>query len=287
MLNYAIEYVTADYIPTFYFVSGHGENDTKEGALDITQLSSLPPDASMLFINAPTSDYSASEVDMLIDYMAKGGRLVIFTNENNNDMPNLSRLLASAGLSVDKNIAVEETCKVTINTSADPLAMLASGDKKVTINMEGASAIAKDNSNGALKYATLFSREITNEGSDEKTTVEYGVAVTNNARPMLVWVTGADTFNKGNDEMLSEDESVNYSKAMYTVSSIVLWSSKIFESTVAAPTPGAYDMLEFLTIKESTPTVVGTVFVAIVPIFIFGAGLYLWWVRRKRSTLTE
>ena len=219
--------------------------------------------------------------------MAKGGRLVIFTNKANNDMQNLSRLLAYAGLSVDNTIATEDTCEVTINTSAAALAMLASGDKKVTIDMEGASAIAKDSSNSALKYATLFSREIAKEGSDEKTTVEYGVAVTNNARPMLVWVTGADTFNKQSDEMLSEEESVNYSKAMYTVSSIVLWSSKVFEATLPPMTPVAYEILEFLAIKESSPTVVGTVFVAIVPILIFGAGLYLWWVRRKRSAMTE
>ena len=287
VLNYAVEYVTADYIPTFYFVSGHGERNTQGGPLDITKLSAIPPEASMLFINTPTSDYSASEVDILIDYMAKGGRLVIFTNKANNDMPNLSRLLAYAGLSVDNTIATEDTCEVTINTSAAALAMLASGDKKVTIDMEGASAIAKDSSNSALKYATLFSREIANEGSDEKTTVEYGVAVTNNARPMLVWVTGADTFNKQSDEMLSEEESVNYSKAMYTVSSIVLWSSKVFEATLPSMTPVAYEILEFLAIKESSPTVVGTVFVAIVPILIFGAGLYLWWVRRKRSAMTE
>ena len=287
VLNYAVEYVTADYIPTFYFVSGHGERNTQGGPLDITKLSAIPPEASMLFINTPTSDYSASEVDMLIDYMAKGGRLVIFTNKANNDMQNLSRLLAYAGLSVDNTIATEDTCEVTINTSAAALAMLASGDKKVTIDMEGASAIAKDSSNNALKYATLFSREIAKEGSDEKTTVEYGVAVTNNARPMLVWVTGADTFNKQSDEMLSEEESVNYSKAMYTVSSIVLWSSKVFEATLPPMTPVAYEILEFLAIKESTPTVVGTVFVAIVPILIFGAGLYLWWVRRKRSAMTE
>ena len=287
VLNYAVEYVTADYIPTFYFVSGHGERNTQGGPLDITKLSAIPPEASMLFINTPTSDYSAAEVDMLIDYMAKGGRLVIFTNKDNNDMPNLSRLLAYAGLSVDNTIAIEDTCEVTINTSAAALAMLASGDKTVKMNMEGASAIAKDSSNSALKYTALFSREIANEGSDEKTTVEYGVAVTNNARPMLVWVTGADTFNKASDEMLSEDESANYTKAMYTVSSIVLWSSKVFEATLPSMTPVAYDMLEFLAIKESTPTVVGAVFVTIVPLLIFGAGIYLWWVRRKRSTMTE
>jgi ABC-2 type transport system permease protein len=287
VMNQAIEYVTADVIPTFYFVDGHGERNTAGGPLDITKISKIPPEAAMLFINTPSSDYSTAEVDMLIDYMAKGGRLVIFTNKANNDMPNLSRLLAYAGLSVDNTIATEDTCEVTINTSAAALAMLASGDKKVMMNMEGASAIAKDSSNSALKYATLFSREIANEGSDEKTTVEYGVAVTNNARPMLVWVTGADTFNKASDEMSSGDERANYTKAIYTESSIVLWSSKVFEATVPSMTPVAYDMLEFLAIKESTPTVVGTVFVAIVPILIFGAGLYLWWVRRKRSTMTE
>ena len=157
VLNYAVEYVTADYIPTFYFVSGHGERNTQGGPLDITKLSAIPPEASMLFINTPTSDYSAAEVDMLIDYMAKGGRLVIFTNKDNNDMPNLSRLLAYAGLSVDNTIAIEDTCEVTINTSAAALAMLASGDKTVKMNMEGASAIAKDSSNSALKYTALSS----------------------------------------------------------------------------------------------------------------------------------
>jgi hypothetical protein len=188
---------------------------------------------------------------------------------------------------VDNTISTEDTCEVTINTSAAALAMLASGDKKVMMNMEGASAIAKDSSNSALKYATLFSREIANEGSDEKTTVEYGVAVTNNARPMLVWVTGADTFNKTSGEMLSEDERANYTKAIYTERSIVLWAGKTFEPTIAPSNPVAYDIIEFLQIKQSTPTVVGAVFVAIVPLLIFGAGLYLWWVRRKRSNLTE
>jgi ABC-2 type transport system permease protein len=287
VMNQAIEYVTADVIPTFYFVDGHGERNTAGGPLDITKISKIPPEAAMLFINTPSSDYSTAEVDMLIDYMAKGGRLVIFTNKANNDMPNLSRLLAYAGLSVDNTISTEDTCEVTINTSAAALAMLASGDKKVMMNMEGASAIAKDSSNSALKYATLFSREIANEGSDEKTTVEYGVAVTNNARPMLVWVTGADTFNKTSGEMLSEDERANYTKAIYTERSIVLWAGKTFEPTIAPSNPVAYDIIEFLQIKQSTPTVVGAVFVAIVPLLIFGAGLYLWWVRRKRSNLTE
>lgn len=287
VMNQAIEYVTADVIPTFYFVDGHGERNTAGGPLDITKISKIPPEASMLFINTPSSDYSSAEADMLIDYMANGGRLVIFTNRANNSMPNLMRIIAAAGLSVDESKTVEDVCEVKINTSAPALAMLAT-DTEVKIKLEGANVIAKDTTNSALKFTSLFCRETEVEKDGEKTklTEDFGVAVTNNSRPMLVWVTGADSFNK-EKEMLDEDQTVNYSKAMYTVSSIVLWMSKTFESTVAPNNPVAYDIIEFLQIKQSTPTVVGAVFVVIVPLLIFGAGLYLWWVRRKRANVTE
>ncbi len=287
VMNQAIEYVTADVIPTFYFVDGHGEKNTAGGPLDITKISKIPPEASMLFINTPASDYSSAEADMLIDYMANGGRLVIFTNRANNSMPNLMRIIAAAGLSVDESATVEDVCEVKINTSAPALAMLAT-DTEVKIKLEGANIIAKDTTNSALKFTSLFCRETEVEKDGEKTklTEDFGVAVTNNSRPMLVWVTGADSFNK-EKEMLDEDQTVNYSKAMYTVSSIVLWMSKTFEPTIAPSNPVAYDIIEFLQIKQSTPTVVGAVFVVIVPLLIFGAGIYLWWVRRKRSNLTE
>lgn len=287
VMNQAIEYVTADVIPTFYFVDGHGERNTAGGPLDITKISKIPPEAAMLFINTPASDYSSAEADMLIDYMASGGRLVIFTNRENNSMPNLMRIIAAAGLSVDQSATVEDVCEVKINTSAPALALLAT-DTEVKMKLEGANVIAKDTTNSALKFTSLFCRETEVEKDGEKTklTEDFGVAVTNNSRPMLVWVTGADSFNK-EKEMLDEDQTVNYSKAMYTVSSIVLWAGKTFEPTIAPSNPVAYDIIEFLQIKQSTPTVVGAVFVAIVPLLIFGAGLYLWWVRRKRSNLTE
>ena len=287
VMNQAIEYVTADVIPTFYFVDGHGERNTAGGPLDITKISKIPPEAAMLFINTPASDYSSAEADMLIDYMASGGRLVIFTNRENNSMPNLMRIIAAAGLSVDESATVEDVCEVKINTSAPALALLAT-DTEVKMKLEGANVIAKDTTNSALKFTSLFCRETEVEKDGEKTklTEDFGVAVTNNSRPMLVWVTGADSFNK-EKEMLDEDQTVNYSKAMYTVSSIVLWAGKTFEPTIAPSNPVAYDIIEFLQIKQSTPTVVGAVFVVIVPLLIFGAGIYLWWVRRKRSTMTE
>lgn len=287
VMNQAIEYVTVDVIPTFYFVEGHGEKNTAGGPFELSEQSVISPDASMLFINNPESDYSAAEADMLIEYMSKGGRLVIFTDKSNNEMPNLMRVLAAAGLSVDESRTVDETVDAKINNSSDVLALLASGTE-LKMKMEGTSAIAKDSSNSALKYTTLFSRDVETEVDGEKkvTVEEYGVAVTKNGSPMLVWVTGADTFNR-DQQQLTEEEMTEYGKAMYSVSSIALWSSRIFEPTVAANTPVAYDILEFLDINESDPTVVGAIFVTIIPLLIFGAGIYLWWVRRKRSTLSE
>jgi hypothetical protein len=87
--------------------------------------------------------------------------------------------------------------------------------------------------------------------------------------------------------MISGDERANYTKAIYTESSIVLWSSKVFEATVPSMTPVAYDILEFLEIKESDPTFVGTAFVGIIPLIILGAGIYFYWIRRKRSASAE
>lgn len=287
VLNGAIEYVTTDVIPTFYFVTGHGEKNTQGGPLDITTLTKIPPQASMLLINTPASDYSAAEADMLIDYMANGGRLVILTNKNNNSMPNLMRIIAAAGLSLDESKTVDDVVEATVNSNTAVLSLLAS-DKAVTMKMDGANVISKDTSDSTLAFTTLLSKDIETENDGEKTVVteEYGVAVTKNSRPMLVWLTGADSFNK-DQTLLTEEELTEYTKAMYTVSSIVLWAGKSFEATIASNTPVAYEILEFLEVTESDPTVVGVVFVTVIPIVIFGTGLYLWWVRRKRNVSVE
>ncbi len=291
VLSTAIEYVTADVIPTFYFLTGHGEKNTQGGPLDITGLSKIPEEAAMLVINTPDEDYSDAETDMLIDFMDKGGRLIVFTGKQNNSMPNLARLLASAGLSLEPDAIDGETVTATVNTSSDALSLLASTEK-VTLGIMNGDSILTDTSKTALKYAPLYTldteveMEIFDQNGEMQTTTKVvtknlGVAVTKNSEPMLVWITGSDTFNRTQSE-LSQDEMKDYSVAMYGVSSLILWMGKTFESSLEDIAPVAY-VPELLTIESKDITVIGVLVIGVLPLLMLGAGLLRIYLRKKRG----
>ncbi len=293
--NAAIDYVTADLIPTFYFVSGHGEKNTNAAPLDITKLEKIPPEAAMLFINTPDSDYSDTEVDMLIDYMDGGGRLIIFTNEANNGMPNLSRLLASVGLSADSTAFDGEAGDIvtaTVNTSSSEFSALATNER-LTLDMIGASAIVKDTSNSSLKYTSLFSVDIEEEvesedgegGTNTETKVvtkDIGVSVTENSEPMLIWVSASDTFNRSTDDM-DEDEQTQYSIAVSCLRYMVASMSKTFVSAVPEVEPAEYDISTLLSVDESDVSLVGTVVIGVIPFVLLAAGLFNIYFRKKKG----
>ena len=291
VLSAGIEYVTAEHIPTFYFLTGHGEKNTQGGPLDIRGLSKIPQEAAMLVLNNPTEDYTEAEVDMLIDFMQDGGRMIVFTGKNNNSMPNLAKLLASAGLSLEPDALPEGNSKATVNTSTDALALLA-GTEKVTLDIIGGDSIITDESNTALKYTSLFSfdieveEEVTNDAGETETktkvvTKNLGVAVTNGSEPMLVWLTGADTFNR-DQTSLSDEELQQYATAMYGVSSLIVWMGKSFESSLDPIDPTVYVPAP-LTIEQKDVTFGGVVVIGLIPLILIGVGLLRIYSRKNRS----
>ena len=291
VLSSAIEYATAEVIPTFYFLTGHGEKNTQGGPLDIRGLSKIPEEAAMLVLNTPDEDYSDAETDMLIDFMEKGGRLIVFTGKQNNSMPNLSRLLASAGLTLEADAIEDDTVTATVNTSSEALSLLASTEK-VTLDIMKGDSILTDESDKSLKFTSLYTldveeeTEILDQNGEMQTTTKVvtknlGVAVTKNSEPMLVWITGSDTFNRTQSE-LNEEELKQYSVAMYGVSSLILWTGKTFESSLDNIAPVAY-VPERLAVEGKDIGIMGVIFIGVVPITILGAGLFRIYLRKKRG----
>ena len=282
VLSSAIEYVTAEVIPTFYFLTGHGEKNTQGGPLDIRGLSKIPEEAAMLVLNTPDEDYSDAETDMLIDFMEKGGRLIVFTGKQNNSMPNLSRLLASAGLTLEADAIEDDTVTATVNTSSEALSLLASTEK-VTLDIMKGDSILTDESDKSLKFTSLYTLdvEVETETNTKVVTKNLGVAVTKNSEPMLVWITGSDTFNRTQSE-LNEEELKQYSVAMYGVSSLILWTGKTFESSLENIAPVAY-VPERLAVEGKDIGIMGVIFIGVVPITILGAGLFRIYLRKKRG----
>ena len=53
---------------------------------------SVPEDCDLLIIDGPTSDLADDEKDMLTEYMAQGGHMMILLTASDTQMPNLKSL---------------------------------------------------------------------------------------------------------------------------------------------------------------------------------------------------
>lgn len=118
----AIDYVVSDDLPQIYLLSGHGEaalSDTFSSELErgnyvtveefsLLNVDEIPEDCDAIVINAPTSDISEEELEMLRDYVSGGGRLLVLSGpQEDAQLTNLQALAADYGVSVTDGIAVD------------------------------------------------------------------------------------------------------------------------------------------------------------------------------------
>jgi hypothetical protein len=116
----ALLFAGMGYTPAIYEITGHmeiplsalGLADTVErenyslNSLNLL-LTPIPSDTSALIINNPLKDLSPSEADKLLDYLEKGGRLLVLADYNIEELSNLNEVLASYGLRFDYGIVHE------------------------------------------------------------------------------------------------------------------------------------------------------------------------------------
>ncbi len=116
----AIDYVTSENLPVLYYTTGHDETtlgDSASSALaksnyDVQSLSllsegSIPEDCGVLMILAPQADFSAEEADLVIDYLEKGGKALIFTSYTGETLTEFERILDNYGMGTSKGIVFE------------------------------------------------------------------------------------------------------------------------------------------------------------------------------------
>lgn len=115
----AIDYVTTESLPKVYTVTGHGEVELSENLLsglysdniECAELSimasGIPEDADCIIINSPMTDLAESEATALRSYLDYGGSLILITDPDYLDLPNLMALCNEHGLSAQKGYVKE------------------------------------------------------------------------------------------------------------------------------------------------------------------------------------
>lgn len=116
-----IEYVTLDHVNTVFTLKGHGEKDLAESFyenlkysnvifddLQLDEHDSIPEYCSALIISSPTTDLSSEDADKIIEYLNRGGDVVLVTSPENTKMQNLLRVTQVFGLTAEEGIICDE-----------------------------------------------------------------------------------------------------------------------------------------------------------------------------------
>ena len=124
-LTSAVNYVTSDVQKMIYQTTGHGEgtlsttvtdlmdqNNYSLSELNLLMTTSIPEDCDLLLMYAPTTDLSDSETEMLKNYLAEGGKVMILLGDTNaTDLTNLESILEEYGIqAADGYIADPQRC---------------------------------------------------------------------------------------------------------------------------------------------------------------------------------
>nr|WP_326126561.1 GldG family protein [uncultured Oscillibacter sp.] len=118
----AIDYVVSEDLPQLYLLEGHGEaelpasfseqiekENMETNPLSLLTADEIPEDADCVVIYCPSSDISSEEKDMLADYAAQGGKLLVIAGPvEEGILENLYGLLADYGVEAQEGIVVEE-----------------------------------------------------------------------------------------------------------------------------------------------------------------------------------
>ena len=172
----AISYCTAEETPVIHVLEGHGEAALSDGfaeAMETDNLSteslsllsgdSVPDDVQCILINAPSSDISEKERDMLTEFLDGGGRVLILSGTNADDeLPNLNAVAEHYGISVKEGVVIETNTDNYVYGS-QALLMPDMGESEIT------DSLVEDNYHVILPVSKALD---VSEASDDVTVTE-------------------------------------------------------------------------------------------------------------------
>ncbi|MDO4333592.1 MAG: GldG family protein [Eubacteriales bacterium] len=303
----AIDYVVSEELPQLYVLEGHGESELpasfseqiekdniEVNTLSLLTVDSIPEEADCMMIYAPTSDISEEEKNMLADYVAEGGKLLVAAGPVQDDgMENLYGLLADYGVETVEGIVVEEDRQhyafqapyvLIPDMTSDEIT-----DSLIEENYYPIMPISQGLTvTGASGSATVTELLTTSAASFSKT-AGYDISTYDREEgdvdgPFAVAVS-IETENEGKIVWFSssgflEDMYNAYSSGANADLGMNALSSLIGESEAMAIRSKSLNY-NYLTISESAATVLKTVMIGVFPLVYLGIGIFVSLGRRR------
>lgn len=309
-LTSAVDYLTAEKLPTVYYITGHGEtalDSTVTGLIgaeniDLAELplltkGSVPDDADAVIINAATKDFTEDEIKALEAYTAKGGNVLMTSFYNSElkerNLTNLYGFAKSLGLEY-KDVKVYEGGGKFVQSPDNILPTLvdkkyssAIGNNTYLLMVQcNAITLAKTAPEGvtltellttsvlgfAKTEVTKETKSEKEEGDEEGTFVLGAMAekTVDGKTSKLVWLASP---------VLLDGRSLSYySNISYFMAILTDLCEKESSVTINAKSL----QIEALTVSEASANLWGIILIAVIPLAVLVTGFVVWNRRIKR-----
>lgn len=306
----AIDYVITDELPQLYVLEGHGEAELpstfadsieKENmeinTLSLLTVDEIPEEADAVLIYNPESDISAEEADMLSDYAANGGKLLVMAGPvEDSKLSNLNSILEEYNISVTDGLVVEGDREhyafgypyilmpdMTSSTVTDslieenyyPILPLSQG-LHVGNSENGTVTELLTTSSDAFSKAAGFELETYDkETGDIDGPFTLAVSIETSGSGQIIWFSASDFLN---DMYNAYSSGANVDLAMNSLSSL------IGEREAIAIRSKSLNY-NYLTIADSTSSILKVLMIAVFPLAYLGIGIVI--ILRKRGRQNE
>lgn len=304
----AIDYVVTDDLPQMYILEGHGEQELPETFSDqigkeniettsfsLLTSDSVPEEADCVLIYEPQSDISTDEQEKLITYTQNGGKLLVISGPvESGSLENLNSLLADYGVAMAEGVVIEGASDHYTGQPYVLLPDMNSNDMTDSLieehyypNMPIAQGLVVDEETASGRVSELLTTSdesfskisgydlTTYEKEDDDIDGPFALAVSISCDNdgQIVWFSSA-AFLEDMYNALSSGANVDL-----TMNAI---SSLIGERDAMAIRSKSLNY-NYLSITESTASLLKIVMIGIVPLAYLGIGAGIILKRRKRQ----
>ena len=322
-LTAAIVNVSSPSNHVIYTTQGHGEanlGSTIQDALTKANLQvdsvnlvvdgAIPEDCGLLLIHAPQKDFDSSEIQMIQDWMAQGGHVMVLLGQSQQEQPNLNAWLKTCGMQRETGYIadaeryystgydifpeISTTTAITQDLSSDALTLVynAVGLTEVEPTQENVTldTVLRTSANGYLM--TL----------DSQTAGQYtlGALATQDIEQPSDTTDTETATDTAEDSTQTEEETPTVQATLCVLPATLIDESILNQfsnlsnqelfvnavtvnfddvSNISIPAKSLSTSYNFITGAGAW----GMLYIAIIPLGVLGAGLIHWLRRRKRA----
>ena len=311
----AIAYVISDNLPVLYQLTGHDEqslgssltdsiekNNIEIQDLNLLTEESVPEDAAALLICSPSRDISEEEAQKILSYLEGGGKVLLFTDYSQEEMPNLESLLTNYGLQKGTGIVMEgdssyyypqrpDVLIPEINTDSSVLSGLT--DDVYALIQDAQPVETLEEYRDTLEIENLLTttdsgyvKEVSEDGmisfqqeeGDDTGTFAVGVSVTeaidDETESQLIYFSSSTLTADELDQYVSGGNS--------EILSCILTNLCEMEDNITFNIPAKSLSVEYLSYTNQSAAIFKVIVIAVIPAAFLLVGFIIWMKRRKQ-----